>query len=87
MNKDDKNQAETGNQYMTVKTVYARAAMLLLAANFCLTVYCFLSLSSSQQEQIDGLQGTSAIEEPSDLYAGSRTANPVTDQTTTTRDQ
>ena len=55
-----KDKDKDSSQYMTVKTVYARAAMLLLAANFCLTGYCFLNLSNAQQEQIDGIQGGSS---------------------------
>ena len=38
------------NKFTQVKTVYARAAILLLAINFCLTSYVVINLSKVQQE-------------------------------------
>lgn len=37
----------------TIKTSYARAAIVLLALNFCLTTYAVLALNNTTQEQID----------------------------------
>ena len=44
-----------GNKFTTVKTVYARAAVVLLALNFCLTGYVILNMNKTTQAQIDGL--------------------------------
>ena len=49
----EKKEKETG-RLTTVKTVYARAVLLLLAVNFCLTTYVVLNLNKSIQEQITG---------------------------------
>ena len=49
---------ETNNsQFTTVKTAYARVAVLLLAINFCLTGYVVYSMNSTMQDQIDGVTG------------------------------
>lgn len=40
----------TGNTLTTVKTAYARAVVLLLALNFCLTGYAVHSLVQIQSE-------------------------------------
>ena len=48
-----KKEKQTG-RLTTVKTVYARAALLLLAVNFCLTAYVLVNLNKSIQEQITG---------------------------------
>jgi len=46
--------AETKSSNMTtIKTSYARAAIVLLALNFCLTTYAVLALNNTTQEQID----------------------------------
>lgn len=50
------------NQFTTVKTGYARIAVLLLAINFCLTGYVVYSMNSTMQMQIDQVNG---IEESS----------------------
>ena len=53
-----KTETETNdNQFTTVKTGYARIAVLLLAINFCLTGYVVYSMNSTMQEQIDGVSG------------------------------
>ena len=49
----EKKEKQTG-RLTTVKTVYARAVLLLLAVNFCLTTYVVLNLNKSIQEQITG---------------------------------
>ena len=54
-----KTETETKNsQFTTVKTVYARVAVLLLAINFCLTGYVVYAMNSTMQDQIDGVTGT-----------------------------
>ena len=47
-NETQTNETQSGNALTTVKTVYARAAILLLAANFCLTGYCLVKLTEAQ---------------------------------------
>ncbi len=49
---------ESNNRMTTVKTAYARVAMLLLAVNFCLTTYVVISLNNSVQLQVDQAAGT-----------------------------
>ena len=46
----------TISKLTTVKTVYARAAVVLLALNFCLTGYVVMSLNKTTQEQIESTQ-------------------------------
>ena len=48
--------SNSSSKFTTVKTVYARAAVVLLALNFCLTGYVVLNMSQSTQEQIEGIQ-------------------------------
>ena len=45
------------NQFTTVKTGYARIAVLLLAINFCLTGYVVYSMNNTMQMQIDQVNG------------------------------
>jgi predicted exporter len=53
-----KTETETNNsQFTTVKTAYARVAVLLLAINFCLTGYVVYAMNSTMQDQIDGVTG------------------------------
>ncbi|MAF25108.1 hypothetical protein CL634_05985 [bacterium] len=47
------------NQLTTVKTVYARIAVLLLAVNFVLTGYIVYSMNNTLQEQIDTVSSVS----------------------------
>jgi len=64
MTNTNKNQCETDqsecktdqSKYTQVKTVYARAAVLLLAVNFCLTGYVLAGMMKIQDEQADSLQ-------------------------------
>jgi hypothetical protein len=63
------------NRLTTVKTVYARAAIVLLALNFCLTGYVVYNMNQTTQDQIDGLTA-----------AGAATSEATTRQTTVTRD-
>ena len=67
---------ETNNsQFTTVKTAYARVAVLLLAINFCLTGYVVYSMSNTMQDQIDGVTGAK-LEEVTDAQD-----EPQADQT------
>ena len=51
MSKTNKNQCETSkSKYTQVKTIYARAAVILLAVNFCLTGYVLMSVMDIQEE-------------------------------------
>ena len=82
------------NKLTTVKTIYARAAVVLLALNFCLTGYVVFQMNNSTQAQIDGLTsgaGASGVttqrtvttqETPQTTSQESTTPTPVT-----TRDQ
>ena len=45
------------NQMTTVKTAYARVAVLLLALNFGLTGYVVYSMNNTMQVQIDNVTG------------------------------
>jgi hypothetical protein len=54
---------DSGNKFTTVKTIYARAAVVLLALNFCVTGYVVLNMNKTTQAQIDGLTSPSANEE------------------------
>ena len=49
--------SESSNKFTTVKTAYARAAVFLLAINFCLTGYVVYNMNKTTQEQIDGISG------------------------------
>jgi hypothetical protein len=70
MSNTDQNKCETDqSKYMQVKTVYARAAIILLAANFCLTGYVMSSMMKIQNEQADSTVS------PQPLAAGTVTLN------------
>jgi hypothetical protein len=45
------------SKVMTVKTVYARIAILLLAINFGLTGYVLVGMQKSTQLQLESIQG------------------------------
>lgn len=49
----------TENTFTTIKTSYARAAMVLLALNFCLVGYVIVNMSKATQEILE-VQDTSA---------------------------
>ena len=71
-----KTETETNNsQFTTVKTGYARIAVLLLAINFCLTGYVVYAMSNTMQDQIDGVTGAETVE------AKDVTDDPKADQT------
>jgi len=83
-----------GNKLTTVKTIYARTAVVLLAFNFCLTGYVVFQINDSTQTQIDGIttgaatsgttaqQAVTTQETPQTTDQKSATPTPVT-----TRDQ
>ena len=65
---------ESNNKLTTVKTVYARAALLLLAINFCLTTYVVVNLNSTVQMQVDEVSGTSTPQ-PAETVKAETTTN------------
>jgi hypothetical protein len=77
MSNTNKKQCETStdkcetdqSKYTQVKTVYARAAVLLLAVNFCLTGYVLTSMMEIQGGQADSSQA------PQTLSVGSERAD------------
>ena len=54
------NKKDTDNTFTTVKTSYARAALALLALNFCLTAYVIVNLNEATQDAIDSNSGSKA---------------------------
>jgi len=77
---------ESKNKLTTVKTVYARAAMLLLAVNFCLTTYVVVNLNKSVQMQVDEVNGVRVQEdqpEATSETAENTTAPPSTQDIST----
>jgi hypothetical protein len=52
------------NRFTTVKTGYARAAVLLLAINFCLTGYVVYAMNNTMQDQIDNVTGAAEAQSP-----------------------
>ena len=44
--------------FTTVKTGYARAVLLLLACNLCLTTYAFIRLNNYSDEMISSVTGS-----------------------------
>ena len=65
--------SEAGNKFTTVKTAYARAAVFLLAVNFCLTGYVVYNMNETTQEQIDGISGVTTEETSTPQTAGAQT--------------
>jgi len=85
------------NRLTTVKTVYARAAVVLLALNFGLTGYVVYNMNQNTQAQIDGLTegasmrgattpGTTTTDQTPQT-AGTQTEQGTTPSPVTTRDQ
>lgn len=48
----------TENAFTTIKTSYARAAVVLLALNFCLVGYVIVNMSKVTQEILDVQDGS-----------------------------
>ena len=76
---------ESKSKLTTVKTVYARAVMLLLAVNFCLTTYVVVNLNKSVQMQVDQAIGmpVGGLETP-ETKASEDTTSPSTTQEVST---
>ena len=74
----------SNSSFTTVKTVYARAAVVLLALNFCLTGYVVLNMSESTQEQIEGLQTQSSRDTSPSRTVSSLDARTQTEPATPT---
>ncbi len=55
------------SKVMTVKTAYARIAVLLLAINFALTGYVLVGMNKSTQLQLDQIQGAKVEADESPL--------------------
>ena len=47
------NNTETDNKFTTVKTGYARMALVLLALNFCLTGYVIVNMNKITTDLIE----------------------------------
>jgi hypothetical protein len=75
---------ESNNKLTTVKTVYARAALLLLAVNFCLTTYVVVNLNSTVQMQVDEVTGTPAKQAEVTTATAPTTTTPSTTQEVST---
>ena len=56
----------TENTFTTVKTSYARAALVLLALNFCLVAYVIVNMNKATQESLNGQDGSAPIEQLAD---------------------
>jgi hypothetical protein len=81
------------NKLTTVKTVYARAAIVLLALNFGLTGYVVYNMNQNTQAQIDGItegalmSGATTTTDQTPQTAGTQTEQGTTPSPVTTRDQ
>jgi hypothetical protein len=69
----------SSNKLTTVKTIYARAAVVLLALNFCLTGYVVLNMSKTTQTQIDAITGATS---PATSTLSQEVTTPQTPATT-----
>ena len=69
--------SEKGNRFTTVKTAYARAAVFLLAINFCLTGYVVYNMNQTTQAQIDGITKATTSEETRERQTASAPAPQV----------
>jgi hypothetical protein len=63
-NTDQTSSCSTENKFTTVKTIYARAAVVLLAFNFCLTGYVVKNMNQLTQGQIDDISSQSTPATP-----------------------
>ncbi len=73
---------EKSGKLTTVKTVYARAAVVLLALNFCLTGYVVYDMNRTTQAQIDGITGTAQETSTRQQTTTAATTTQQTPQTT-----
>ena len=78
MNKKE-NKCETDqSKYTQVKTAYARAAIILLAANFCLTGYVMSGMMKIQDDEADSSRAPQA---PVETVAATPTPSTQVPQT------
>ena len=56
--KKQTNKKTNESGFTTIKTGYARAAILLLACNLCLTAYAFIRLNDYSDEMISTVTGS-----------------------------
>ena len=56
--KKQTNKKTNKSGFTTVKTCYARAVLLLLACNLCLTTYAFIRLNDYSDEMISTVTGS-----------------------------
>ena len=70
----------SSNKFTTVKTIYARAAVVLLAFNFCLTGYVVMNMSQLTQAQIDDISSQSTPTTPTTQAASSQRVVPLETQ-------
>ena len=56
--KKQTNNSENESKFTTVKTIYARTAVVLLALNFCLTGYVTMNMNKITQELIESQAST-----------------------------
>jgi hypothetical protein len=61
------------SKVMTVKTAYARIAVLLLAVNFGLTGYVLVGMNKSTQLQLDQMQGAKVETDSSPAQGDTKT--------------
>ena len=84
------NNTEKEGKMTQVKTIYARACVLLLALNFCLTTYAVLRLHDTVQDQVADtyLRTTGPASESVKTASGTPTAEATapTLEATTTRE-
>ena len=82
-----KKRSETNDsQFTTVKTGYARIAVLLLAINFCLTGYVVYSMTNTMQSQIDTVTGGVQAQPREATRTEDDTQTDQTDQTDQTKE-
>jgi hypothetical protein len=76
------NQTENSNEpaLTTVKTIYARAAIILLALNFAFTGYLTYNMNKMTAETLDNLQNTPTPQASVNLQKerASRPSSPLT---------
>ena len=71
------------SKFTQVKTIYARACVLLLTLNFCLTTYVVLNLNKSVQEQVGSITGAQTVAPVREAAGTPTTETPPTLETTT----
>jgi len=72
------------NRLTTVKTIYARAAVVLLALNFCLTGYVVWQMNNTTQAQIDSITDTATSRTTTQRTATTQETPKTTSQESTT---